>query len=260
MTRNTLIGTPVMARLKLQLIFLLAVLVIGAVGDPKQAALEGHNKHRKNGGLTELVWDSNLEESATAYSKKLGEETSCGDLSHSGGNVGENLYMQWSSNNEPTDIARDAAARWYGEVKDYEFSGGQKDYMECKSVFKKVGHLTQMMWSETKKLGCGGYDCGNKYVYTCHYSPGGNVQGQPMFSNENFKKLCKNEPGKWKTCNKDLKEQCNKNAKNANSNDKTNGSPEKEQEPSSGNNLVLTKRSDLMISCLAIITLYITMQ
>jgi len=199
------------------------------------------------------VWDSKLEKSATEYSKKLGKRfgKKCGRLEHSKGRsvVGENLFSILSGGNTPTGVARIASEAWYNEVKDYKFAGGQKHFIECKDFAGPVGHLTQVMWEKSRKIGCGGYDCKARkdtYVYTCHYSPGGNVVGRPVFANENFMKLCKNEPGKWKSCDKGLQKQCDKMAKNA------------------GNSFLLTERISpkdaLMISCLAIITLYIIIQ
>ena len=56
-------------------------------------------------------------------------------------------------------------------------------------VFHSVGHLTQMVWKGTQKVGCVSIDCGNRMVvggqastmnkYTvCNYSPPGNVMGR----------------------------------------------------------------------------------
>ena len=59
-----------------------------------------------------------------------------------------------------------------------------------------------MMWAKTKYLGCGVYTCSNGWsVYTCHYSPAGNVRGKSIFSEKNYRRLCGSEDN-WRTCNK----------------------------------------------------------
>ena len=60
---------------------------------------------------------------------------------------------------------------WYEEIKDYSFA--RSDYI------KGTGHFTQVVWKNSKQLGCG-VACGsNDYCYvTCNYYPGGNYLGQ----------------------------------------------------------------------------------
>ncbi|XP_063729242.1 uncharacterized protein LOC134856877 [Symsagittifera roscoffensis] len=64
-----------------------------------------------------------------------------------------------------------------------------------------------MMWKDSVNLGCGVYICpdNNYAIYTCHYSPAGNVKGGTMFRINNFKELCQAEKNTWTTCNKGLK-------------------------------------------------------
>ena len=72
--------------------------------------------------------------------------------------------MAWnSSSNAPDDWS---AKSWYSEIQFYNFNfpsfigaGGEA-----------VGHFTQMVWTDSKKLGCGEYE---GYV-TCRYLPQGN--------------------------------------------------------------------------------------
>ena len=65
-----------------------------------------------------------------------------------------------------------ATKRWYDEVKDYDYATGQ-------SKGGAVGHFTQVVWKNSKKLGCGHAtkDNGHYAYVTCRYSPPGNYIG-----------------------------------------------------------------------------------
>ena len=60
----------------------------------------------------------------------------------------------------------------------------------------------KMMWQKSGELGCAEYVCPDSgwAIFTCNYSPAGNTQGEKMFPESNFKKLCEAEPGVWTTC------------------------------------------------------------
>ncbi|NXU45236.1 CRVP2 protein, partial [Drymodes brunneopygia] len=80
---------------------------------------------------------------------------------------GENLFMSsaplsWS----------DVVQSWYNEVKDFEYGTG------AKTEDAKVGHYTQVVWHNSRYVGCGLAFCGNstyKYFYVCQYCPAGNL-------------------------------------------------------------------------------------
>ena len=185
-------------------------------GSVEEKSLEGHNVHRRNAALSELKWDSQLEKSAEAYSRKLGTDQDCMKLQHSKGEYGENLYMT-SKGKDNASVAEAGCKAWYSELKDYKYPG-ETEYLECgPDSFMKVGHLTQMMWAQTSKVGCGVYICAGDYaIYTCHYLPQGNMAGATIFAEENFKKLCASEDG-WSSCKSELQAACS--SKPANSTD-----------------------------------------
>ncbi|XP_055346979.1 cysteine-rich secretory protein 3-like [Paramacrobiotus metropolitanus] len=65
----------------------------------------------------------------------------------------------------------DAINDWFEEVKNFRY---------CRQPTGKVGHFTQMMWADTKVVGCGiRTDCNklgrNTIVYVCNYCDAGNV-------------------------------------------------------------------------------------
>jgi len=45
----------------------------------------------------------------------------------------------------------------------------------CKGM---CGHYTQIVWRDTKELGCGVARGGDREIWVCDYSPPGNYQGR----------------------------------------------------------------------------------
>jgi hypothetical protein len=102
-----------------------------------------------------------------------------------GGGYGQNLAM-WGSSEDPesfgaaASVARAASNGWYnGEVNLFPTSDYGKDSPNMAN-FKEWGHFTQLVWRETKKVGCHSHFCppgtmsglGSWYT-VCNYSPAG---------------------------------------------------------------------------------------
>ena len=131
--------------------------------------LTRHNYYRAKHQAPDLTRLAKLEEISQSYSEYL---ASIGYLVHSsntlnGNYIGENLYMGYNAGylgTSPVDS-------WYEEISKYSFA--KSDYI------KGTGHFTQVVWKNSKQLGCG-VACGsNDYCYvTCNYYPGGNYLGE----------------------------------------------------------------------------------
>ena len=131
--------------------------------------LDKHNFYRAKHQAPNLQRLAALEDIAQAYSEKL---VSLGYLVHSsntlnGNYIGENLYFGYNAGylgTAPVDS-------WYDEIKEYDFE---------KAEFKSgTGHFTQVVWKNSKQLGCGVACNTNDCCYvTCNYYPGGNYLGQ----------------------------------------------------------------------------------
>jgi hypothetical protein len=74
----------------------------------------------------------------------------------------------------PTFQATQATKGWYDEIKDYDFRKAQ--------FSESTGHLTQLLWKESTKMGVGyaTRKSGSKYALyiVAHYTPGGNVDDE----------------------------------------------------------------------------------
>ena len=98
-------------------------------------------------------------------------------------NVGENIAWDLTENGHP---CRESVYRWYAELFYFNPKNGQKG----RRGNDPVGHLTQLLWPESTKVGCGSALTAVKQppntipsvllsTYTvCHYSPQGNIIGQ----------------------------------------------------------------------------------
>lgn len=135
------------------------------------AILHGHNRLRAVHHVTDLVYDDALVIYAQNWASHL---AATGTFEHSQGPYGENLYCLSSA--APVgllDAAISAIDAWAGEVVFYHEGDG---------FSHKTGHFTQMVWKNSRRLGCatarskrGGRD--SVYV-VCNYDPPGNVSGE----------------------------------------------------------------------------------
>ena len=141
--------------------------------------LEGHNAHRKDHQVGDLVRNPEIEKIAQDYSQFLLQK---GEMIHSnntykGYKLGENLFMKYSSSSISV-TGKEADLAWYNEIKDYDFN---------KPGFSsKTGHFTQLVWKGSKEIGCGAACSRNKCFITCNYYPPGNYLNQ--FQNNVFPK------------------------------------------------------------------------
>lgn len=153
-------------------------------GPEYQAAmLYHHNAIRANHGAQPLVWDQACEDGArrTAETCTFKHPDFLGELEQ-----GQNLFtVSGDSFNATAGIVES----WYkgelGAMQPYFGSGDLPD-----DVFHQVGHLTQLLWKGTTKVGCVSLDCGNRMVLgdgtttdmnkftVCNYAPPGNYGGQ----------------------------------------------------------------------------------
>ncbi|KAJ3159027.1 hypothetical protein HK101_001155 [Irineochytrium annulatum] len=125
-----------------------------------------------------LTWDAKLQASAQGAATTLATKQCALTNGYTGyPGVGENTYALTSSNTIDLDglpLTR-AVDAWIGAVNErMAYAPGG------------MSHWTQIVWSGTSSVGCGkamgssadGFAC---YVFVCHYSPPGNIDGQNPF-------------------------------------------------------------------------------
>lgn len=130
-----------------------------------------HNRVRADVGVGPLRWSEDLAHYAQQWADHLAA-TRCG-LQHrprSGkwrGDFGENLFMGTIGY---YGIA-DAVKEWAAEKKLYP--GGP-----YQASWRGVGHYTQIVWRDTRRVGCATSACKGNLVVVCNYDPPGNYIGE----------------------------------------------------------------------------------
>ncbi|CAI5468151.1 unnamed protein product [Closterium sp. Yama58-4] len=146
---------------------------------PYSDYLDNHNAARAAVGAVPLVWNATLEADAVAWATVLTNSTyNCG-LSH-GGNPGEGQNL---SGGKPAGqfSSAEAVSWWVGEGDLYSLAAVSNG---CSTGnFSACGHYTQVIWNNTRTVGCAKASCGTSAdVWACNYYPAGNVIGQPPYA------------------------------------------------------------------------------
>ncbi len=145
-----------------------------------------HNEIRNKHDLPPLIWSQTLADYAQQWVNHLAQTKNCtmqhrleDENSPFQQKNGENLY--WSSalkyedgsTEVETFTAKDIIETWASEEDfyDYETNTCMED-ADC-------GHYTQIVWHETKEVGCAVAVCNDKsQVWACNYNPRGNYLGE----------------------------------------------------------------------------------
>jgi len=129
--------------------------------------VEAHNRARRAVGVPDLQWSPELAVVAQRWADTLRGQ-GC-PLRHSGTpGIGENLT--WASGQHLTPAA--VVASWVQEARGFD---AQHNLCAPGLV---CGHYTQVVWRDTRLIGCGMASCGQSEVWVCNYSPPGNYVGQ----------------------------------------------------------------------------------
>jgi pathogenesis-related protein 1 len=128
--------------------------------------LDAHNAVRTHVGLKPLAWSDKLAHAAQEWADRLIKE---GSFRHRPNSAwGQNLYDISGSEYLPQQIVNG----WAAERKDFDYATNQ-----CRPSHI-CGHYTQIVWRDTRELGCAVARGGNREVWVCEYSPPGNYIGR----------------------------------------------------------------------------------
>ena|SRR5689334_17698379 len=126
--------------------------------------LAAHNAVRNKVGVPELVWSPELAEIAQKWAIRLVSE---GGLRHpQKAQYGENLYLISGGRASPESVVQ----AWAAESRDYDYRSNS-----CRS---RCGHYTQLVWRNTKQVGCAVSRAQRTEVWVCEYNPPGNYVGE----------------------------------------------------------------------------------
>ena len=141
-----------------------------------RALLVEHNRARDDAGVPRLTWSGKLAGEARGWAEVLARE---GRMRHSSqqesGGAGENLWM--------------GSAGYFGpDVMVGAFVNERQHYIHAAfpnisrtGKWQDVGHYTQVVWRDTREVGCA-VARGKKVDFlVCRYWPAGNWMGQVAY-------------------------------------------------------------------------------
>ncbi|MGW8161696.1 MAG: pathogenesis-related family 1 protein [Desulfobulbales bacterium] len=148
---------------------------------------DAHNRVRAELGLPPVAWSDELAQYAQEWTEYLIAENGCrvkhhrqpGKPSHP---YGENIY--WASAVEMSTGEREVQQitpqhvvnEWVSEVQYYDYKSNN-----CR-IGRSCGHYTQVVWKNTRHIGCGVAVCADKsQVWVCNYDPPGNYVGEKPY-------------------------------------------------------------------------------
>jgi uncharacterized protein YkwD len=129
-------------------------------------ALTAHNAIRSKVGVPPLAWSDELASVAQQWANKL---LAANAFQHSEDDrYGENLYR--ISGPGATSSPSDVVKAWAAEYVYYRYANNT-----CTGI---CGHYTQIVWKETKAVGCGVARNAEHEIWVCNYAPFGNIIGE----------------------------------------------------------------------------------
>jgi pathogenesis-related protein 1 len=127
--------------------------------------LDTQNAVRARVGVPPLTWSGKLARVAQEWADRLAKE---GAFRHRPNSPwGQNLSDVTGTEYVPQQIVNG----WAGEAKDFDVAANQR------KEGRMCGHYTQLVWRDTKQVGCAVARGGNREVWVCEYSPPGNYVG-----------------------------------------------------------------------------------
>lgn len=155
--------TPFIPILAISLILSLQSVTVTAQYWPNDFLIP-HNIARAELGLKSLKWDQSVASYAQWYANQ--RRGDC-QLKHSNGPYGENLF--WGSGVGWTPAQ--CVAAWVAEKPQYNYYTNS-----CNGM---CGHYTQIVWRNTRRVGCAMVVCdgGRGTFCVCSYDPPGNYVG-----------------------------------------------------------------------------------
>jgi uncharacterized protein YkwD len=126
--------------------------------------LAAHNAMRARVGVPPLAWSDRLAARAQQWADYLLARRLF--MHHQRSTYGENLFDIAGATASPAQVVR----AWASESRNYDYVSNR-----CSGV---CGHYTQIVWGDTKEVGCAVAREGEREVWVCNYDPPGNWVGR----------------------------------------------------------------------------------
>ena len=134
--------------------------------------LASHNRERRRLGLAPLKWNRNLEREAGEWARVLARR---GVLQHADSHIrngtGENLWMGTAGAWDVDGMV----GMFLDERRHYRHDAFPN--ISRTGNWADVGHYTQIVWRDTREVGCAVHTARGNDFLVCRYWPAGNVWG-----------------------------------------------------------------------------------
>jgi hypothetical protein len=158
----------------------MASMLVGAQGFRNDVAgrlLASHNRERATLGLQPMRWNPELAEGAKDWAEHL---ASTGRFEHSPDLpgqplLGENIWGGTPGAYQPEGMV----GLWIAEKRHFK-----PGIFPAVSTTQKVGdisHYTQVVWSDTREVGCGLVEASEEEILVCRYNSPGNIRGRKPY-------------------------------------------------------------------------------
>lgn len=146
---------------------------VRSTSDNSSRILALHNAERRRLRVPDLVWNAHLEREAAEWANHLSRS---GVLQHADdrtrNGTGENLWMGTSGG---WDV--DSMVGMFLDERRYYRHATFPDVSNTGN-WADVGHYTQIVWRDTREVGCAVASARGNDVLVCRYFPAGNVMGR----------------------------------------------------------------------------------
>ncbi len=138
--------------------------------------LEAHNEARDAVGVPRLAWSNRLAREAQEWAQELARQGRMVHADRSNRNgAGENLWMGSAGRYSAQTMVDGFIA------EQRHFTSGTFPQVSTTGNWRDVGHYTQVIWRDTREVGCA-VAPGEHYDFlVCRYFPAGNVYNQTVF-------------------------------------------------------------------------------
>jgi uncharacterized protein YkwD len=170
------VHAKIRSKLLLTLLLCSPLLIGGTVqrADFNARLLAAHNAERARIGVAELEWDSTLAADARAWADEL---AASGRFEHSPDEAGKPLQGENLWAGTPRAYAPEAmVGLWAAEKGDYR--PGVFPNNSRSGDVERVGHYTQVIWRNSRRVGCATAVGRDEEFLVCRYSQAGNIMGQ----------------------------------------------------------------------------------
>lgn len=135
--------------------------------------LAAHNAERERRAVPRLEWSARLAAQAQVWAATLARSNRFEHAADRFG-AGENLWMGSAGRYTPEAMIDGFVSErrhfWPGRFPDVSSTGNWRD----------IGHYTQLIWPDTREVGCAVSSGADSDILVCRYFPAGNMVGQKV--------------------------------------------------------------------------------